>query len=223
LFQEIGMIDFERARKVMVDNQLRTSGITDRRVLAAMSEIAREKFLPAVRQGLAYIDEAQPLNRTRRLGAPAPFARLVQLAAIEHEDRVLDLGCGTGYSSAVLARLAASVVAVDDDPVLASTAKGNLAALGVNNVTVIEGALARAAKDHGPFDVVLVEGELDSVPEAFLAQLKPDGRLVALIAADGRPPVAHLFVRSGKGVASSAAFDAHLPPFSRPADPGFEF
>jgi protein-L-isoaspartate(D-aspartate) O-methyltransferase len=123
----------------------------------------------------------------------------------------------------VLGRLATSVVAVEEDPVLAAAARDNLAALGIGNVTVLEGSLARAAKDHGPFDVAVVEGALDSVPEAFLAQLKPEGRLVALIASDGRPPVAHLFVKSGRGVASSAAFDAHLPPLARPADPGFVF
>jgi len=221
--QEIGMIDFERARKIMVDNQLRTSGITDRRVLSAMGEIPREKFVPAVRHGLAYIDGAQPLNATRSLGAPAPFARLVQLAAIEHTDRVLDLGCATGYSSAVLSRLAASVVAVEEDPLLASAARDNLASLGITNVTVVEGAFARAASDHAPFDVAIVEGALAEVPQAFLAQLKPEGRLVALIAAAGKPPVAHLFVKSGRAVSSSAAFDARLPPLSRPADPGFVF
>src|SRR3569833_3573996 len=98
------MIDFAQARKTMVDNQLRTSGSTDRRLLAAMGEVPREAFVPAARRGLAYIDEAQPLGGRRRLGPPAPFAKLIQLAAVEHTDRVLDVGCGSGYSRAVLAR-----------------------------------------------------------------------------------------------------------------------
>ena len=217
------MIDFERARKIMVDNQLRTSAITDRRLLTAMGEVPREKFVPAVRQALAYIDEAQPLNATRRLGAPVPFAQLVQLAAIAGGDHVLDLGCGTGYSSAVLARLAASVVAVEDDPMLAASARNTLAELGLGNVTVVEDKFARGGKAQGPYDVVVVEGTLETLPDAFFAQLKPEGRLVALIAAGNRPPVAHLFVKSARGVASSPAFDAHLPPLARPAEPGFVF
>lgn len=217
------MIDFERARKVMVDNQLRTGGITDRRLLAAMGEIPREKFVPAVRHALAYIDEAQPLNATRKLGAPLPFARLLQLAAIEHTDHVLDVGCGTGYSSAVLGRLAASVVAVEEDPVLAANARSNLEAVGADNVSVIEGLASRAASGQGPYDVIVIEGAVGAVTESLLALLKPEGRLVALIASGDRPPTAHLFVKSGRAVASSIAFDAHLPPLAPPPDPGFVF
>src|SRR3954463_10289763 len=109
------MTDFAHARRTMVDNQLRTSGITDHRLLGAMGEVPRERFVPAARQTLEYIDEAKPLSATRKLGPPAPFARLVQLAAIQHSDRVLDVGCGTGYSAAVLGHLASEVVAVEDD------------------------------------------------------------------------------------------------------------
>lgn len=217
------MIDFERARKVMVDNQLRTGGITDRRLLAAMGEIPREKFVPALRHAIAYIDEAQPLNATRKLGAPLPFARLVQLAAIEHTDHVLDVGCGTGYSAAVIAQLAASVVAVEDDPLLAATATSNLHSLGADNASVIEGSAARAAGARGPYDVVVIEGAVAAVADSLLALLKPEGRLVALIASGARPPAAHLFVKSGRAVASSIAFDAHLPPLARAPDPGFTF
>jgi protein-L-isoaspartate(D-aspartate) O-methyltransferase len=217
------MIDFGRARKVMVDNQLRTSGITDRRLLTAMGEVPREAFVPGSRHGLAYIDDALPLSATRKLGAPAPFARLVQLAAIEHTDRVLDLGCASGYSAAVLARLAASVVAVDEDAALAASASSTLARLGVANVEVIAGAPATAGVANGPYDVIVVEGAFETVPDAFFAQLKPNGRLVALIAPRGKPEVAHLFVKSGTGVAATPAFDARLPPLSAPESRGFVF
>jgi len=217
------MIDFERARRVMVDNQLRTSGITDHRLLAAMGEVPRERFISGPRHTLAYIDEAQPISGARRMAAPAAFARLVQLAEIEHTDRVLDLGCGTGYSAAVLARLAAHVTAVEDEAELAARARTILAELGVANADVVAGPLATAAAASAPFDVVVVEGTVESVPESFLALLKPEGRLVAATAERGRPPVAHLFVNSGKGVAASAAFDANMPALSRPSDPGFVF
>src|SRR5689334_4220778 len=98
------MIDFERARRVMVDNQLRTSGITDHRLLAAMGDVPRERFVSGPRHTLAYIDEAQPVSATRKMAAPAAFARLVQLAQVEHTERVLDLGRRSAYSTALLAR-----------------------------------------------------------------------------------------------------------------------
>jgi protein-L-isoaspartate(D-aspartate) O-methyltransferase len=217
------MTDFDRARKLMVDNQLRTAGITDRRLLGAMGEVPREQFVPEVRRGLAYIDEAIPVGGGRKLGAPAPFAKLIQLAEIDHSDHVLDLGCGTGYSAAVIAQLAGTVVAVETDTALAATARTALAATGVTNVTVVEGALETSGKARGPYDVIVVEGVVEAVADALFAQLKPEGRIVALIAAPGRPAVGHLFARSGKGVAALAAFDARLPPLAAKRDDGFVF
>jgi protein-L-isoaspartate(D-aspartate) O-methyltransferase len=217
------MTDFERARLTMVDNQLRTSGITDRRLLLAMGEVPREKFVPATRRALAYIDEAQPLNAARKLSAPAPFAKLVQLAAIEHTDRVLDLGCGTGYSAAVLGRLAAAVVAAEDDAALAAEARRILADIRAGNVSVVEGALDRAGKAQGPYDVIVVEGTMADVPAGLFDQLKPEGRLVASIGAPGKVPVANLFGKSGKGIAARAEFDARLPPLMQVKDDSFVF
>ena len=217
------MTDFAHARRTMVDNQLRTGGITDRRLLAAMGEVPRELFVPDARKPLAYIDEAQPLGQGRRLGAPAPFAKLVQLAAIEGHEHVLDLGCATGYSAAVLGKLAASVVAVEDNAALAAEARQALKAVGAGNVTCLEEPLAKAGAAHGSYDVIVVEGVVNSVDEATLAQLKPEGRLVALLAEPGSVPVAHLFAKSGQGVAASPAFDARLPRLGPAPDPGFVF
>lgn len=215
------MTDFAHARKTMVDNQLRTSAITDRRLLVAMGEVPREKFVPATRQALAYIDEAQPISATRKLSAPAPFARLVQLAAIEGTDRVLDLGCGSGYSAAVLGRLASAVVAVEDDAALAAEARRTLGDIGATNVTVVEGALDRAGNAQGPYDVIIVEGTMAAVPSGLFDQLTPEGRLVASIGAPGKVPVANLFGKSGKGIAARAEFDARLPPLRQAKDDNF--
>lgn len=214
------MTDYARARTLMVDNQLRTSGITDRRLLGMMGTVPRETFVPPARQAMAYIDEAHPLNATRKLGPPVPFAKLVQLAAIEHTDHVLDLGCGTGYSAAVIAGLATQVVAGEDDPALASAAKKNLAVVGAHNVTVVD---ASAAAQQGPFDVIVVEGTVAEVPQALLDALKTEGRLVAYLGSPGKVPVAHLFAKSGKGIAARADFDGRLPPISRTDTDAFVF
>lgn len=217
------MTDFAHARKTMVDNQLRTSAITDHRLLGAMGTVPREKFVPALRQGLAYIDEALPIGSNRKLAAPAPFARLVQLAAIQHDERVLDLGCGTGYSAAVLARLGKEIVAVEDDKALAAHARASFTELGIDNVKLLEGVLATAGKPHGPYDVIVLEGSVAAVPDALLSQLTPNGRLVATIVEPGKVGVAHLFAKSGKGMAAAGTFDARLPPLLPPGETAFTF
>src|SRR5690606_1584450 len=122
------MTDFAQARKAMVDHQLRTRDITDRRLLAAMGKVTREAFVPEARRSLAYVDRPQQLVEEpggRALRAPTPFARLVQLAGVGANDRVLDIGCGSGYSTAVLAELAAAVVGVEATAALAETARTN--------------------------------------------------------------------------------------------------
>lgn len=215
------MIDFERARKAMVDNQLRTSAITDRRLLAAMGEVPREIFVPEARRSLAYIDDAHALPGAsgRSLPAPAPFARLAQLGDIGPEDTVLDVGAGNGYSSAVLARLGATVVALESDAGLAAEAREKLALVGAGAVTVVEGDLDAGAPRHGPYDVILIEGAVREVPEKLFKQLREGGRLVALIR-QGAAAVAHVFLRFGNDFAGRAEFNANLPPLRRepPAD-----
>jgi protein-L-isoaspartate(D-aspartate) O-methyltransferase len=207
------MTDFEHARKTMVDNQLRTSGITDARLLAAMGEVPRELFVPESRRELAYIDEAHALPGPagRALPAPAPFARLVQLCRIGPSDNVLDVGAGNGYSSAVLARLAQKVVALEVDAGLAAEARKTLEAVGTRSVTVFEGPFEAGAPKHGPYDAILIEGAVAQVPEKLFRQLKQRGRLVALLQR-GATSVAHIYVRSGDEFSGRAEFDARLPP-----------
>lgn len=206
------MIDFVAARKKMVENQLRTSGVTDRRLLAVMAQVPREAFVPAERRELAYIDEAHrvSVSPARYLAAPAPFAKLVQLAGVGSTDRVLDVGCATGYSAAVLGELAEAVVALESEPGLAAAARANLLVAGIDNVSVVEGPLEAGAGPHGPFDVILVEGALESIAEALLQQLADGGRLVALLR-EGSAASAHIYVRSGQDVAGRAEFNTTLP------------
>jgi protein-L-isoaspartate(D-aspartate) O-methyltransferase len=212
------MTDFARARTTMVDTQLRTSDVTDRRILGVMGRVPREQFVPAAWQDLAYIDEEIPLgvgNPPRHMSAPAPFARLVQLADISETDEVLLLGCGTGYSAAVLGGLAAHVVAVEPDATLAAQAKTNLAAVGASNVDVRTGTIEGGGSAKGPFDVIFLEAVVPDVPKGLLGQLKDHGRLVAIIGS-GMTAVAHVFVRSGRDIAGRADFNARLPALPEP-------
>jgi protein-L-isoaspartate(D-aspartate) O-methyltransferase len=207
------MADFATARLRMVDNQLRTSGVTDHRILTAMGEVPREAFLPADREALAYADVAHALGGDRFLAAPAPFAKLLQLAEILHTDRVLDVGAGTGYTTAVLSRLGAHVTGLEPDPALADKARANLAAASVANAEVSGGGFDGTGLPLDHFDVIVVEGALEAEPVSLFHLLCEGGRLVALIDAGG-PAVAHIFVKSGGEVAGRSEFNTTLPPLA---------
>lgn len=217
------MADFETARRRMVDNQLRTSNVTDRRILAAMGEVPRERFVPDARQGLAYADTVHDLGNGRALPSPAPFAKLIQLAEVDSTDTVLDIGAGTGYSTAVLARLAARVTGLESDPDLAARARELLAELAVTNAEIAEGSLDGAGQPHDAFDVIVLEGAVTDEPRGLFPLLKDGGRLVALLR-QGGAGVAHVFVRSGKEVATRAEFNTALPPLTQaPREESFVF
>ena len=220
------MIDFEPARASMVESQLRTDRVTDRRILSAFATLPRERFVPEEKRQLAYSDSSLEVwpsidgAQARFLLPPVVLARLIQLAAVEAKDAVLDVGCATGYSTAVLARLASSVTAVEPEPELAIAAREALQELGIANAAVIEGALRRGTPEAGPFDVILLNGRVPEVPGSLLAQLKEGGRLCAIIAAgrEGRPRQgkATLFVKVDGEASWRPHFDANAKPL-----PGF--
>ena len=205
------MADFEAARQKMVDNQLRTSAVNDHRVLAAMGEVARERFVPAERQALAYADVSHALGADRYLGPPAPFAKLVQLAEIKHTDHILDVGAGTGYATAVLARLGAEVTGLEVAPALAQQASANLE--GVGNAKIVVGPLDGSGLSQ-KYDVIVVSGAIDAEPTQFFGRLNDGGRLVALVRGAG-PAVAMVYVRAGDEVTARSEFNTSLPPLAR--------
>ena len=218
------MDDFTAQRTKMVDNQLRTQSVTDYEVLAAMGAVPREQFLPPASRALAYIDSDLAVaaggadGPARYMMEPAPLARLVQLAEVGKADVVLVVGCGTGYSAVVLARLANSVVALEQDPDLAAKASETLTDLGVDNVAVVTGSLEAGYPSEAPYDVIFVDGAVEVVPAALTDQLKDGGRLVAVVGY-GRSAAATIFRRSGGDIGSRVAFDAEvqpLPGFRRP-------
>ncbi|WP_404403876.1 protein-L-isoaspartate O-methyltransferase [Pelagibacterium halotolerans] len=204
------MMDFAHARRTMVDNQLRTSGITNWHILDVMNRVPRERFVSEARSALAYSDEEIALSETRTMPAPATFGKLVQLAEVGPDDVVLDIACGTGYSTAVLAGLANAVVALDDEEALVVQANDILADLDIGNAAAVCGPLEAGVAKEAPFDVILIEGAVDEVPETLFSQLRDGGRLVAVIGS-GNAAVTHLYVKSGKSVVSRAAFNASLP------------
>jgi protein-L-isoaspartate(D-aspartate) O-methyltransferase len=219
------MTDFVEARRMMVEGQVRTYDVTDLRVLAAMLEVPREYFVPDEEQALAYVDQDLTVARAkdgrapRYLLKPAVLARLIQEAEVAASDRALDVGCATGYSSAVLSKLARSVVALEEDSELASIAREKLARLGATNVTVVTGPLTAGAPSQAPFDFILLNGATEILPQTLCRQLKPGGRLACVF---GRAPGRATVYRSVSGhVTGHPAFDAAaplLPGFAKPPD-----
>jgi len=216
------MSNFTVERQNMVESQIRTCAVTSPRLLKALHEVPREAFVPPSLRGLAYMDgplqveAARNGHAARYLLAPLVFAKLAQLAGIKPTDKVLDVGAATGYSPAVLARLAASVVALECDAGLAAVARDALAAQNVNNVEIVVAGLDAGAPDGGPYDVIFVNGRLATAPDTLLSQLAPDGRLVAVMGTDVAAK-ARLFQKIGAAVREVTAFDAGSPLL-----PGFE-
>ena len=216
------MIDAARQRTSMVESQVLTSDVTDRRILRAMGELPRERFVPPAYAAVAYIDEAVPLQQTARgspgrwLMAPRSFAKLLQLAEIGDEARVLDVGVGTGYSAAVLGKIAKTVIAVECDATLAAAARKNLSALALDHVRVVEGPLPDGCVDEGPYDVIVLEGSVAEPLSTLLDQLKDGGRLVGILGQSGLGKGV-IWRRLGRSLDRWTAFDA-----AAPALPGFE-
>ena len=214
------MIDFADARRHMVDGQVRPSDVSDHRVIGAMLEVPRENFAPPSATSIAYLDVDLPVGEgvgaPRRMLKPIILAKLLNAAEIEPTDKVLDVGCATGYTAALLARIAGGVVALEEDPGLARTAKAALA--GQPNVTVVTGPLVNGWAQGGPYDVIVLEGATEIEPRAFCQQLKDGGRLICVL---GSAPgsAAWLYRRSGDDFGGRPVFSAGaplLPGFAKP-------
>jgi protein-L-isoaspartate(D-aspartate) O-methyltransferase len=213
------MTDFTQARRMMVDCQVRTYDVTDNAVLAALGEVPRERFVPAGREALAYSDQAIALSSAspgggRVLLAPMLLARLIQALDVSGGDKVLDVGCGTGYSTAVLAHMGARVCALEPDGQLAARARAILAELGgaAAAATVAEGPAAAGQAGASPYDAILVNGRFEIRPEGLLGQLDDNGRLAG-IEGSGLATKAVLYRRAGGAVSRQVLFDATAPAF----------
>ncbi len=209
------MSDYAAARLHMVQSQILPNNASDPRVAEALQRVPRELFVPARLNTVAYLDKDIEVAPGRYLMEPLVYARLLQAAAVETADVVLDVGCTSGYSAAVLADLAASVVALESDAELAARASQTLADLGADNAVVVEGDLAAGIADQGPYDVIILNGAVTAVPEALTGQLTEGGRLAAVVEVNGVGRI-RLLRRQNGNVSGHDICDAQVP-----ALPGF--
>lgn len=213
-------LTFEPMRRAMVASQLRTTGVNDPRVIAAMGEVARERFVPADRAALAYADATVPLANGRALNPPMALGRLLTEAGLRGHERALVIGAGTGYAAAVLARLAGQVTALEEDGALLAVARETLAG---TDVTLVEGPLAEGWAGGAPYDYILIDGAVEYVPTAIVEQTADQGRIALAQLDRGVTRLAIGRVVAGAlGLTVFADAEvASLPGFERPR--GFSF
>ena len=174
------MTDFSARRTMMVDTQVRPSDVTKFPIIDAMLTVKREDFVPASKRDAAYLGENLDLGGARVLLDPRTLAKMLDALDIENEELVLDVAAGYGYSSAVIAHMAAAVVALDSDEDMLREAQDTLMASGIDNVITQAGPLHDGAAEHGPYDVIVVQGGVAHVPDALVAQLKEGGRMACI-------------------------------------------
>lgn len=208
--------DFDAARETMVESQIRTADVTDLNLLSSFRNMARERFVPASRMALAYGDAVIEYDDGRCLLRPRDFAKLVQAVDIQPDEVVLDIACARGYSTAVISRLADTVVGLETDDENVDRATTLLTDAGVLNAAVVKGDLKRGAPEHGPFDVIMVNGAVAAPSDAWFGQLTNGGRL-AVIVKTGPIGRATVYTKSGNAIGDRVAFDANAPYL-----PGFE-
>lgn len=210
------MTDYAARRTMMVDTQIRPSDVTKFPIIEAMLSVPREDFVPADRIEAAYVGDNVSLGGARVILEPRTLAKMLDALEVQPDDLVMDLGAGLGYSAAVIARMAAAVIAVEEDEALAEDAQAALTRAGADNVILHTGPLAEGAAAHGPYDVIVLEGAVEHMPDAILAQLKEGGRIAALFA-EGELGVVRIGYKIDGEMNWRFAFNAGAPVL-----PGFE-
>jgi len=200
-------MDFARARDIMVESQVRPSDVTDSRIVHAMRMLPRERFAPAHKKALAYADMELEVAPGRGLLRPRDLAKLIQALAPQAGERALEIAGATGYGAAVLAACCKEVITLDPDADLSFAARSALESCGVTNAKTVSTATVDGWKDDAPYDVILLNGAAEFVPDAWIAQLAPGGRL-GVIVRDGAAGAARIYTRTGDASAFRTAFDA---------------
>ncbi len=210
------MTDFTARRTMMVDTQVRPNDVTKFPIIDAMLSVPREAFVPGGQREAAYVGGNLDIGGGRVMLEARTLAKMLDALDIQPSDMVLDIGCGLGYSTAVIARMAEAVVAVEEDAGLAQQAQARLSSEGADNAAVIEGPLSSGAAKHGPYDAIMIEGAAETVPDAILAQLKEGGRIACLFM-EGALGLCRIGHKIDGAVSWRFAFNA-----SAPVLPGFE-
>lgn len=179
------MTDYQTRRKTMVDTQIRPSDVTKFPIIEAFLSVPREKFVPDGKREAAYIGENFKIGQSRVILEPRTLAKLLDALDIRNDELVLDIGPGLGYSSAVISPMAEVVIAVEDDSTMASEAEEILAEVGADNVVIQIGKLEDGAPEHGPYDVIILQGGVEEIPSSILKQLKNGGRVGAIFVEEG--------------------------------------
>lgn len=205
------MIDYAGSRRLMVENQIRTNRVTDELVIEAMRELPREAFVPEPLRGIAYVDEAIPLGNGRFIMEPLATAQLLQAAEISANDLALDVGCSTGYNSAILARLASTVVALESEPKLAEFVQQAFSELRIDTVSVVTGPLTEGYAAQAPYDVIVFGGAIDQPTDAILSQLAEGGRLVAVLKQGNGVGTGTVFTRIRGSISRRQVFGSSTP------------
>ena len=204
------MIDYQAARIAMVDGQVRPSDVTLYPIIEAMLRVPREAYVPLEMRPLAYIVEHINLENGGVVLAPRILAKMLESLDIKQDELVLDIGVGLGYSAAVIARLAEAVIAVEENVTLAGVAETTLSEQSADNAVMHVGPLVDGASEHGPYDVIVVEGGVQVLPDSLLAQLKVGGRIAAIFM-EGPSAQCRIGVRTLAGISWDKAFDATAP------------
>ncbi len=204
------MTDQVARRTMMVDTQIRPSDVTKYPIIEAFLLVPREEFVPSDRRETAYASENIELGQGRVVLEPRTFAKMLDVVDIQPRDLVLDVGPALGYSTAILSRLAETVIALEEDPSLAREAEQSLAEWGADNAALVEGSLVDGAPRHGPYDVIIIEGAVERVPDSLLGQLKEGGRIVCLFA-EGALGTCRIGHRIDGQVSWRYAFNAGAP------------
>ena len=203
---------FSQARQTMVDCQIRPTKVTDENIIDAFATVPREAFVGRNQRAIAYVDEDLPLPGGRCMMEAMVLARLIQALAVGKHDNVLVVGAATGYGAAIMARLAGSVIAVETRTQMVEKAQETLVSIGTDNAVAIKGRLTEGFANEGPYDAILIEGAVETMPERILEQLGNGGRLVAVWRPeDAAVGVASIWTKAGNGFVRKPLFDAQVP------------
>ena len=210
-------MDYAAARRNMVENQIRTNKVTNPVLIEALETLPRENFVPEALAEVAYVDEALPVSGGRYLLEPMVSALLLQHAEIRSTDIVMEIAPGTGYSTAVIAKMASTVVAIEPDKALAEKATSNLVDAGIDNAAIMIGPMAEGYKKQAPYNVIIISGCVEEVPDSLMSQIADEGKLLAVVGGSGTPGKGTVFRKFGKSISSFEVFEAGTPVL-----PGFE-